>query len=1497
MSLFFDRTRGRKLAPTSSRRDPKARRGARRDVAYQPCQAMEMRLEDRLLLAQAQWVELGPAPIVNAQLPGPPQAASGRLAGVAASPTDPSTYYVAAAGGGVWKTTNAGASWKPMTDSQQTLAMGAIAVAPTNGNILYAGTGEADNSGDSQPGVGILRSTDAGATWTLSQGPGNIFFNSGLTTSKIAVDPTNPNVVYAAMANLGENKGFRAGTGIYKSTDGGVTWANTTASINTNVAYSDVAINPKSPSTLTMAIGSVFGSNDNGVYQSTNAGQTWTLLNIGKANTDFGRISVAVSPSNPQVVYTTVESVSTSGVLLVARTDNGGTSWTDVTPSVNYMGGQGWYDQWASVNPTNSANVFVGGSAGDSSPILESLDSGATWSQIGQSSSSNGSNGPHADHHAAAWTSDGKLIEGNDGGIWRLDDPTPSSIKWTDLNAAISTIQFQGIALDPADPTIALGGSQDNGTERYSGSLGWTLTDGGDGGEVAFDQQDPTIAYHVAPIASFGPNDYFRKSTDGGKTWGSYASGLPNSGADEAGPGQSTNFYPPFVLDPNNGQRLILGSSDLYLSTDGANSWTNLTAGKSGWPSTDPTNALAISTTNGGNTIYAAIGGGSGTKLLVSSDGGQTWTTRNLPSGTGTISDLQIDPTNDQVAYAVTSSFGSNPGHVFQTINRGASWTSISANLPDLPTWTLQIDPNTPGTLYVGNDTGVSYTINGGSSWATLGTGLPHAQVLQLDLNAAFNTLGAATHGRGMFEIPTPGVLVTIVNPASATPNPVTSTSTRLSVLAADPSGESTLTYTWSTTSAPVGVRTPTFSANGTNAAKSDTATFYAVGQYTFQVRVKNLQGQTVVSSVTVNVDPVFQSLAISPSKQEVPAGGTLQFNASGADQFGNPITSSNISATWAVTSGTGTVSTTGLYTAPASGTIATVTATSGVYTRSATVYVLSNPWGQSDVGSPVTTGYAADNNAGTFTILGAGTGIAGTSDQFQFAYQPLTGNSTIIAKVVSEQNVVKAGVMFRADTSPNAPYVLMFFVPGKGISFQYRSTTLGGTTIATVPGSSSSYYLELVRTGNLFVGSYSLDGKAWTQDGPGVTIAAMGATIDGGLASTSGTPSTIGTTIFGSVAEDAVPTIVATASVSPSPVTTRTAALSVLGGDAEGESVLTYTWTTTARPLGAPAPTYSVNGTNAAKNDVVSFAKSGVYTLTVTATNPLGYSVSSSVTVLVVQTLATLRMTPTTVSLTAGGQQQFTTSLLDQFGVPLAKQPIFTYSIIAGGVGGKITSNGLYTAPSNRSGIDRINVTGGGQAAVATVTVTFGAGVAVREPVGPTQATVSLASVGWGAAGSASLVTAADGLRLLPIGRSTDLPWANIQSLTITLSQARPLSASDVKVTGLSVADYGPVTVTPVAGSTASYLITLARPIASADRLTLTVGNAGLATFTRRLDVLPGDVNDDGIVTQADATIASGYLTSLFIAADILGEGPVTTKGVKMIQLLNGTRLPGLTS
>ncbi len=555
--------------PRASRQQARARARSR---SYHP--SVE-RLEDRL--APANWNPIGPAPILHSVNTPGLDPVSGRISGLATDPTDANTIYIAAAGGGVWKTTNGGTTWTPLTDFQNpfgvhTLFMGSIAVAAGSDINHRTGTGEANFALDSFYGRGVLVSKDSGATWTLTgtSGPNNDSLFNRTAIGKVVIDPTDAtgNTAYAAVSGFPTN-GVKDHEGIWKTSDGGVHWTNTTAttvSPSGSNPFTDLVMDPHNHSVLFAAVGEPFSTPGlgaaNGVYETTNGGASWSLTSF-PSGSGTGRISLAIQDVGMMFTPTIYASVSdptnTShfGQLLeMEKSTDGGMTWNAVENEssanyLNYMGtagfGMGWYNQTLAIDPAdvNANTVYAGGSTnGGDSGFVKTTDGGMTWHDITVGSDGHG---PHTDDHAVAFDHNGLLVDGNDGGVWRLDNPTVGMIHWTDLNGNLQITQFTGIAIHPTNLNIAFGGSQDNGTEKYTGSTAWNQVRGGDGGFVRIDPTNPIRVY-----GEFTGVSLFR-SDDGGSTFSSKSAGI----ATHSG---HVSFYVPYVLDPSNSNPVVLGT-------------------------------------------------------------------------------------------------------------------------------------------------------------------------------------------------------------------------------------------------------------------------------------------------------------------------------------------------------------------------------------------------------------------------------------------------------------------------------------------------------------------------------------------------------------------------------------------------------------------------------------------------------------------------------------------------------------------------------------------------------------------------------------------------------------------------------------------------------------------------------------------------------------------------------------------------------------------------
>jgi photosystem II stability/assembly factor-like uncharacterized protein len=752
------------------------------------------------------WTPIGPRPISSRSF----GLTSGRTVGMAVDPTNPDIVYIGGAQGGVWKSTDGGVTWTNLTDSQPSLAVGSIAIDPSSCTpgpctTIYVGTGEQTYSGSSYYGAGILKSTDGGQTWTqLGQsvfvGPFSSGFSpgGGARIGSIAVSPNGQIILAGVQIFISTNSG--ASSGIYRSTDGGVTWTQTFSGAPGN----EIVFVPGSNTNVFASVGSPACDTDNGVYRSTDGGVTWTRADATgtqklPANTTatcsastitnaVGRIEIAIAPSNPQVLYAGVTRIDSSSsqddtLLGFYKSTDGGVNWTQLTNTPDYCAQQCSYDHIVRVHPNDANVVYVGGAA--SNYLQRSTNGGVSWTDIRTSSTGVP---VHVDQHVMAFGFNGttatRLYLGNDGGVWVADVSNPTgAISWVNLNSGLELTQFYpGISIHPATEQIGIGGSQDNGTMIFSGQLQWQEVTCGDGGFTAYEPSVPSTVYASCQSV---PQFFLRRSVRNGEVnvppgTTSWVTGL----IDGIDPNDPAAFIPPLVIDPNGVQRLYFGTNRIYLTTDGMENWTPI--------SPDLTNGggvirnIAVAPSDS-NVVYVVTSNGRVARSLNAlQNSSATWsditTSGDLPTRTAT--SIAIHPSNPDFAVVTFSGFSGfssdNKGHVFRTTNGGASWTDISGSgagaLPNTPVNAVVIDPTPPSgsvgdTLYIATDVGVFVTTDGGQNWSELAGGLPNVAVLGLALRNSSRTLRAATHGRGMWDLQLPGLppyVLSSISPASA---------------------------------------------------------------------------------------------------------------------------------------------------------------------------------------------------------------------------------------------------------------------------------------------------------------------------------------------------------------------------------------------------------------------------------------------------------------------------------------------------------------------------------------------------------------------------------------------------------------------------------------------------------------------------------------------------------------------------------------------------------
>ncbi len=697
-----------------------------------------------------------------------------RITDLAVHPTDANIAYAATASGGVLRTSDGGVTWEPLFDAQAVLPVGAVALDPQNPDVIYAGTGEANANSYSFFGLGLYRSPDAGATWQ------NIGLADTRYIARIRVHPTDANRIYVAAT--GKLFGTGPNRGIYRTNDGGTTWDRCLA-LTDSTAATDLVMDPTNPDILFAAMWErVRGLNyrrsggpSSGIWRTTDGGDTWQELTNGlPSGSNVGRIGLTQCVSQANVLYA-IYADAAAGFAGVYKSTNGGDTWTrtnDAALSGMYSD-FGWYFGNIRVDPSNPNNVFALGV-----PMVRSTNGGSSWFEEGGNM--------HVDHHALAFCLGQPAVayEGNDGGLYHTGD---SGSNWSKLYDQ-PTSQFYAIAVDELQPQRLYGGTQDNGSLRTpaGGADNWEAIFGGDGFYCLVDPTDSDVIY-----AEYQYGNLY-KSTNGGTFF--------NPATDGIGGNDRHNWMTPVVMDPSNPDVLYYGSQRVYRTTDAAGSWqpisSDLTYGDHGMGyGTITTIAVAPSTTS---VVYAGTDDGRLWRLNPLM-GNWTDITAGLPQRWVTC--VTVDPTSAQIVYVTFSGLRWDEpiSYVYRSQNSGASWQDIGQGLPAAPVNDIVVDPDHPSTLYVATDVGVYVTEDPGADWAPLGTGLPRVPVLDLAFHQPTRMLVAGTHGRSMFSItapePTaaPGDLPAVTGPQmTAAPNPfnpttrVTFTLDRASVVRLD---------------------------------------------------------------------------------------------------------------------------------------------------------------------------------------------------------------------------------------------------------------------------------------------------------------------------------------------------------------------------------------------------------------------------------------------------------------------------------------------------------------------------------------------------------------------------------------------------------------------------------------------------------------------------------------------------------------------------------------
>ncbi|MCB0481872.1 MAG: glycosyl hydrolase [Flavobacteriales bacterium] len=686
-----------------------------------------------------------------------PALTSGRVSDLAVDPQKPNTWYVAAASGGVWKTVNAGNTWKPLFDKQGSYSIGCVTIDPNNNNVVWVGTGENNNQRSVAYGDGVYKSEDGGSTWK----------NMGLKASEhigmIKIDPRNSNRVFvAAYGPLWKEGGDR---GLYLTEDGGKTW-NKALEVSENNGINEVHFDPRNPDHIYVTAHQrrrhvwtyISGGPESAIYKSVDGGKTFDKLSNGLPKGDVGRIALAISPQNPDVIYALIEATPETGGTYKSK--DRGASWSKVN---KYCSSGNYYVELV-CDPHQFDRLY---SMDTWTQVSD--DGGATWKPIGEKSK-------HVDNHCM-WIDPNDpehYVMGCDGGIYESFDKA----KTWGFKANLPITQFYKVTVDNAEPFYNIaGGTQDNfsliGPSQTTNAAGivnsdWVVTKGGDGFESAIDPKDPNIVYAQSQYGYLVRYD---------KASGEMVDIKPMHGKNESP--YRWNWDAPLIISPHNNKRLYFAANKVFRSDDQGNTWKTISfdltrqIDRNKLPVMGRVWGMDAIAKNESTTIYGNIVALSespiqenllyvGTDdglLQITQDGGENWKKIESVSGVPEktyVNMLLASQHSENTAYAVFNNHknGDFKPYVYRSRDKGATWTNMSGNLPERGSvYCIAEDHVDPNLLFVGTEFGVFFTNDGGAKWVQLKAGLPTIAVRDLEIQSRENDLVLGTFGRGFYVL------------------------------------------------------------------------------------------------------------------------------------------------------------------------------------------------------------------------------------------------------------------------------------------------------------------------------------------------------------------------------------------------------------------------------------------------------------------------------------------------------------------------------------------------------------------------------------------------------------------------------------------------------------------------------------------------------------------------------------------------------------------------